>query len=460
VKDAATFSFSGLRPRRHQALLGGTVDFSDCLCALRHLIDPRDLIDGDAIAEYEGAFARTAGVSAGISFCSGRVGFYGLLLALGVGPGDEVLLQVPTHIVVANAIRYTGARPVYVDCLPHSYNIDLADARRKVTSRTKVLLLQHTFGVPAQIDAAQALAEKHGLVLIEDCVHALGASYRGSPVGSFGRAAFFSTEETKTISTTLGGMVVTDDLLLARKVRHFQHSCPEPAPAQAASYLLKLMMYYFLAHPAVHYYSRGVYEFLGRRVPLPRPTVKDELVGRKPLRYEQKLSNAQAALGIRQLEKLSANIAHRREIAAIYARGLSALGYSVPAVPEEAEAAFVRFPVPVADRLAMVRHAAPTLLLGTWFTSVLEEAVIPQYGDYQRGTCPIAEAAARHLVNLPTHPRVTPDDARRFVALFGQVADTQAVDADALLGVEKEMAPERAYAPEAGDFAADFPSVP
>src|SRR5207249_8180397 len=110
-----------------------------------------------------------------ISCNSARVGLYGLLRALGVVEGAEVLLSIPSHIVVANAIRYTGAQPVYVDCRLEDYNIDLEDAERRITPRSRVLLVQHTFGIPVEMDAALALARRHNLVVIEDCVHALGA---------------------------------------------------------------------------------------------------------------------------------------------------------------------------------------------------------------------------------------------------------------------------------------------
>lgn len=113
-----------------------------------------------------------------------------------------------------------------MDCTLDNYNMDMEAAEKKITQRTKVLLVQHTFGIPVDMKAALALARRHGLVVIEDCVHALGARYDGKMIGSFGKAAFFSTEETKTISTTMGGMVVTDDPDLAIKIREFQENCP------------------------------------------------------------------------------------------------------------------------------------------------------------------------------------------------------------------------------------------
>src|SRR5437867_7451552 len=172
----------GIRASRVVATLGGTTTLADCLVALLYLADPRHMVQGQAIAEYERAFASQVGVRYAYSFSAGRVGLYGLLRILGVGDGDEVLLQVPSHIVVPNAVHYVGARPVYVDCRLDSYNMDLEQAEQLITPRTKALVLQHTFGIPADMEAALALAHRHNLHLIEDCVHALGATYDGQQV--------------------------------------------------------------------------------------------------------------------------------------------------------------------------------------------------------------------------------------------------------------------------------------
>jgi len=354
-----------------------------------------------------------------LSFAAGRVGLYGVLRCLGIGRGDEVLLQAPTHIVVANAIRYTGARPVYVDIDLATYNMDVAQAAERVTTRTRAIVLQHTFGIPADVDATLELAERHGLPVIEDCVHSLGARSRGRLLGSLGRAAFFSTEETKTISTTMGGMVTTNDPELAASLRGFQAACPWPSASLAARYLLKLVTWHVLTEPHLHRYSRATYDLLGNRHPLPLPTVKEELLGLRPSRYEERLGNGQAAIGLQQLRQLDANLAHRRRIAEAYAELLAERGLRGPSVPEDAEAAFVRYPVWVENRPAVERALAPLAVPGTWFTSVLEEAVSPRHGDYEDGSCPRAELAASHLYNLPTHPRVRREDA---VALVDALA--------------------------------------
>ena len=411
-------SFNRYLPRL-VAKLGGTTSFEDILAAIALLFNRRNLVDGPAITEYEKAFAQQVGVGYAFSFSSGRVALYGLLRALGIGGGDEVILQVPTHIVVSNAIRYVGATPVYVDCQPDTFNMNLEEAERRITAKTKVLLLQHTFGIPVDMDTALELARRKGIVIIEDCVHALGASYNGRQVGSFGRAAFFSTEETKTISSTMGGMAVTDDPQLASPMADFQAACSWPSASLTTRHLLRLIIYHIFTQPYLHPYVRKIYEFSRRShqaALAPRTTTDEEQCGLRPGDFEQRLSSAQATIALRQLRRLDENIAHRRAVSNAYQKKLGSFGMKVPAPPAKSQPAFVRYPIWVEDRDACTRAVAPYAQLGEWFTSVLEESASPAYGRYESGSCPVAEAAARHLVNLPTHPRVKPQDIEAIVS--------------------------------------------
>jgi dTDP-4-amino-4,6-dideoxygalactose transaminase len=250
--------------------------------------------------------------------------------------------------------------------------------------------------------------------MIEDCVHSLGATFRGRQTGSWGRAAFFSTEETKIISTTLGGMVVTDDDDLARRLRDFRRDeCHAPRRWLVAQYLVKLVAYHVLTEPLIHRYARAVYKLLGFQ-PLPRPVSQDELAGKRPAGYLERFSNAQASVGLRQLRRLDRNIAHRRRIAGVYRQSLAKLDAgSLPHVPADSDPSWCRYPIRVAHldvvQDAVSQHALP----GSWFLSVLEESVSPEVGQYVQGSCPNAEAVIGHVINLPTHGRVTVADARR-----------------------------------------------
>lgn len=394
---------------RLMAQLWGTTTFPDALAAARLILSPGGLVQGPAIEKFENAFAQRVGTRYGRSFSAGRVAMYGILEALGIGPGDEVLLQVPTHIVVANAIRFTGATPVFVDCQLDSYNMDLAHAGRRVTPRTKALVLQHTFGIPADLDAAQELARRHNLILIEDCVHALGATYHGRPVGSFGRAAFFSTEETKIISSTMGGMAVTNDPDLAARLAEFQERCAWPSARLVRRYLLKFVAYYALSYPYIHRYTRPVYMRM-RKDPrthlAPGATDEAERFGRRPPDYLRRFSNGQAVIALRQLGRLDANLRHRRAVAEAYTQRLAGTGIRTPWQPEDSQPAWVRYPLWAEDREVAVKELSRHTVVGQWFNSVLEESAEPSCGGYVPGTCPRAEAAAEHLINLPTHLRV------------------------------------------------------
>jgi perosamine synthetase len=439
--------FAGVRLPRLIPLLGSTTNWGDWLTALSYLANYPRLIQGPVIRKYEEAFARKLGVRYAYSFYSGRVGLYGILCALGVGPGDEVLLQVPTHIVVPNAIRYAGARPVYVDCRRDNYTMDLDQAEQRITPQTKVILLQHTFGIPADMDAALALARQYGLEVIEDCVHALGSKYAGRYVGTFGRAAFFSTEETKTISTTMGGMVVTDDPATADKIGAFQKTCAWPCHLMTYRRLLKLVVYHVQTRPHLHAFARQMYELLGRRNPLPKPTEPAELVGLKPPNYEQRLSNAQAALGLRQLRRLEQNVNHRRATAKAYNQVLAGTGVRLPCPPREADVSYVRYPIWVENREATLEVVLPHAIPGDWFNAVLLEARSAAAGDYTMGSCPNAELAAEHLLNLPTHLYVNAQDIEIIAAAVLSEPSNMRYHARALLG----SAAERVSADEMSD---------
>jgi perosamine synthetase len=177
---------------------------------------------GRFVKEFERQFARAMGCEFGVACANGTAALHLALTALGLGPGDEVILPTFTMIATANAVTYTGATPVLVDSEPVTWNMDPAQVAARVTPRTRAIVVMHTYGHPVDMDAIAAVARGHGLAVVEDAAEAHGARYRGRPVGSLGDAASFSFYANKIITTGEGGMVTTNDEKIARVARRLR----------------------------------------------------------------------------------------------------------------------------------------------------------------------------------------------------------------------------------------------
>jgi dTDP-4-amino-4,6-dideoxygalactose transaminase len=388
-------------------VFAGTNTTADLGVILSALVGRVPISDGPAIETYERRFAEAAGTTYAFSFASGRMALYTLLKALGVGPGDEVIVPAFTCVVVPNAILYCGAKPVFVDIEPDTFNIAPTLLEEKITPRTKVIIAQHTFGLVSDVSAATAIAARHGIVVLEDCAHALGATLDGRPAGSLTTAAFFSTDHTKLISTGAGGMVTTNDAGVASRVGEIYRNCPFLPIGRVRRLLGALAGEIVLLHPKTCQAGRYLQAVLGS-LGLRQGFFSDELLTTRPhaYPYPARLSNAQAAIGIRQLATLADNVSWRRNLASLFDEEL---GLSVSRVGREARRhVFLRYSFLVADRHAWERHFDAVLDMNPWYTSVVHgrsDESLHEVG-YQRGACPIAEDVAAHCVNLPTHLRV------------------------------------------------------
>lgn len=177
---------------------------------------------GKYIPLFENSFADFIGVRHAASVCNGTVALHLALLALGIGPGDEVIVPTLTYISSVNAITYTGATPVFVDSLPDTWQMDPNDVKNKISEHTKGVMVVHLYGHPCDMDSLVSLTKEHGLYLIEDCAESIGSKYKGINAGTFGNIAAFSFFGNKTITTGEGGMVVTNDETLYQRVVHFK----------------------------------------------------------------------------------------------------------------------------------------------------------------------------------------------------------------------------------------------
>jgi perosamine synthetase len=233
---------------------------------------------GRFVREFEELFAHIHGRPAAVSTVSGTAALHLAMIALGIGPGDEVLVPALTFVASANAVRYVGARPVFVDVDPHTYTIDPAHAESLVNERTRALLVVHLYGHPGDMDALRVLADKHDFALVEDATEALGSLYRGRLCGTIGDIGCFSFNGNKLITAGGGGMV------LAREEDRLEHIRNLTYQSRVAG----------------------------------TPEYRHDEVG-----FNYTLSNLHAAVGLAQLERLEQFLARRRTLAARYASGLA-----------------------------------------------------------------------------------------------------------------------------------------
>ena len=195
-------------------------------------------------------------------FFKGRVALYTILKSMGIKEGDEVLLPGFTCVVVPNAILYCGAKPVYVDIDENTFNINPELIEEKITSKTKAIIAQHTFGIPAQMDKIIEIAKKHNLFIIEDSCHAIGSKYNGIEVGNFGDAAFFSSQWSKPITSGLGGWVKINNQNLKENVAKYYEKYSSPKIFEEISLALQYFLYNSFVTPKTYLFIKKIYSFL------------------------------------------------------------------------------------------------------------------------------------------------------------------------------------------------------
>jgi len=351
-------------------------------------------------------------------FWKGRIALYAILEALGIGEGAEVLLPAFTCVVVPNAILYRGARPVYHEIEPATLHVDLSRLSERATGRTRVLLAQNTFGLAPPMEELREFAKARGLVLVEDCAHGFGGTYRGEKNGTAADVSFFSTQWNKPYSTGLGGIAVTRDPGIAAELRRIESLAENPTPREDAMLAALLKVRKIFSRPEVFTLAASAYRALGRVGLVVGSSDAGETAGTaKPARFVKRLTATQAAAGLRELARIDAYTAHRRSIAEIYDAALGRLGIARPMEPAGLRHTYLKYPVFVRERDRFVSEAASRgIAISDWFRSPIHPVTIGwEKWDYSAGSNPVAEEKSASIVNLPTQPGVTPRYARRVV---------------------------------------------
>jgi len=394
----------------------------DVLIAARYLFLPWNwtkLQKGKYRRKIERKFCEFMNCRWAIGFDSGRSGLYAILKCLEIEKNDEIILQAFTTVALPNVIMLCGAKPIYVDIKKDTYNINPEKIEEKITSKTKVIIVQHTFGNPAEMDKITEIAKKRNLYLIEDCAHSLGSEYQGKKTGTLGDAAFFSFGRDKVISSVSGGMVITSNSELGKKIKEFKNKI---------SYPKKILIMRQLLHPVITSISLRTYYFfsLGKIIMylssnaeiITKAYTKKEKKCGSPENFPAKMPNALAKIAFYQMKLVNKFNNHRMDVAKLYEEGLvDDKSIELPKTSSVSKNIFLWYTILVENKKALIEKAKKrSVILGDWFPQVVGpiEVDVARAG-YKKGECPVAEKVSSKCVNLPTHHRISIEDVERVV---------------------------------------------
>lgn len=389
----------------------------------------------DIAAEFEANFARLVGDGSAVSFAAGRMGFYALMKTQGVGVGDEVVLPGATCAVMVNAVLRTGAKPVFSDIDPETFGSSAQPIECCLTSRTRMIVAQHSFGIPCNINPIVVLARSRNIFLLEDCALSLGSTIDSVAVGNFGDAALFSTDHGKPLNTLTGGLVYTRGIELANKLIAAQAAAPDLPVAKQQALWERFLIERRCCRPA-GYGRMGVIDLIGairsklfkHTDPFLSEDFGDASCSSYP--YPARLPGFLAAVGIHEIKRWPQMAADRKELL----RGLLEAAENSgmrPYIPKSylnkrLEIVPLRFAwsqsdgASARDRLSRFVHVA-----WTWFLQPIVATSEPMESfGYKKGTCPISERIGPGMVNLPCN--LSRDDSKQLVGLFRAVLSDMA----------------------------------
>jgi len=331
--------------------------------------------EGPFIKQFEEKFSAQVGRKHGIAVCNGTAALDAAVEALGIGPGDEVIMPTFTIISCIGQIVRSGAKPVLVDSDPVTWNMDVSQIEAKITAHTKAIMVVHIFGLPVDIDPVLNLARRHGLKVLEDAAQMHGQLYKGQPCGSFGDISTFSFYPNKHITTGEGGMIVTNDDQLAEDCRSLRNLCFQP-------------------------HKRFVHERLG---------------------WNLRMTNMQAALGLAQLERLDEFVARKRRMGTRYTELLSGLrGVQLPLPRTDyAENIYWVYGLVLDESVdldaeeAMKRLAAKGVGTRPFFYPMHQQPVLRKMGLFESVALPLAERLYKQGFYIPSGMALTDDQAQR-----------------------------------------------
>jgi len=382
------------------------------------------LVDGPHIAQFEEAFAARMGSNYAVATSYGRMAFYHLLQALQLPKGSEIILPALTFWVIPELARVAGLKPVFADVDPRLFTLDPCAFERAITSRTSAVVPTHLYGLPCDIERIVGIARRHGLAVIEDCAHALGAEWRGRPVGTLGDGGFFSFQLLKPLNTYGGGMAVTNNPGVAARLMNAVAAERRPRETDVLRRLQLGRVQRIAIRPSV--FSASLFPVMWAASwvkATPDVYLWEKIRSLDPLpdSYRERYSNVQAAIGLEGLAHLDewtdATIRHARDLN----DALADSGIETPAVPPSVRHVFYQYAIYARRRERVVRGC---LRRGIDVESLHVDVCtqLPLFGNNHAPT-PGADRAAK-AIQLPVYASLKPDHIHRIVTVVREAVAT------------------------------------
>lgn len=396
------------------------VERDDFFLTLKTFFTPWKWRTGNTFLEEN--FKKRFNVKYAFSFNSGRSALLAILFSLGLEQGDEVLIQAFTCNAAVNPILWAGLKPVFVDCQKETLNIDVIDLKKKITNKSRVLIVQHTFGLPADLNEILTICHNNNLILIEDCAHSLGAYFQGQQIGTFGTAAFFSFGRDKIISSIFGGLAITNNEKIGKNLKNFWERCQQPSFLWIFQQLFSQILIQALIKPLYNFFGIGKFLFaLFQRTKIISKTITDkEKKAEKPSIFPRKMPAALVKLAENQFKKIERFNKHREKIAKIYNIEFKNLKVSLP--KNQQGRVWMRYSLIFEKETDSILTdlAKKTIFLNDGWRKTV---IVPADTDHKKfgyveGDCPQAEIISKNILNLPTSIQISEIEVKKIANLI------------------------------------------
>lgn len=355
-------------------------------------------------------------------YWKGRVAFYALLKAIGIGKGDEVILPGFTCVVVPNAIKYTGAKPVYVDVEKSTMNTTLDRIRTAVTDKTKAIIIQNTFGLSSEVDEISIFAKERNIITIEDCTHGFGGTFKGKPNGSWCDAAFFSTQWNKPFSTGIGGFAAINNMLIIPELEQINKTLINPSLKDKIILSSLLLAADHILDSKNYWKLRSIYRFLSKYNLVIGSSQGNELNSvQMPVDFFKGMLDVQIKNGVKNLKNFREILNRRKKNGLLYSEFLIQHNKYHVAKDLHWNHSFLKYPVLVKDRTKFDNLAIRSKIqLGDWFcTPIYPVKENWEKWELKPTTIPNAVYLSQHIENLPTET----DDPEAIIKFLEQNID-------------------------------------